>query len=471
MKVLLINPPAENEIRSCNPDIIGEERGWNPPLGILYLAGYLEKYSNFDIKIIDAQVEEMDYPTLEKAIVKVSPDVVGITAMTFTLLDVLKVVEIVKRVSPGSKVVLGGPHVHIYPSEAINLPGVDYLVLGEGEEAFHQLISYIDDFGKLRHVKALVFKQNGAVINTGTREFNRCLDKLPFPARHLTPYKKYTSLLAKANPITTMFTSRGCPYKCTFCDRPTMGRLFRARSPINIVDEMEHCSKMGIKEILFYDDTFNVDKNRVKDICDLYMQRKLNIAWNIRARVNTVDKEMLDKLKKANCNSIHYGVESGNQRVLDILKKGITLDRVKQVFRMTKEVGISTMAYFMIGCPSETRKEILETIEFAKILDPDFVQITLFTPFPATEAYATALRRGTYGTDFWLEFAKNPNEAFRTRYLEENLTAEELQELLVRAYKEFYVRPRFIVKRLLEVRTAGELTRKLHAGIKLMAWR
>ena len=191
MRVLLINPPRENEIIGNNPPIIEEKRGYNPPLGLLYIAAYLEKHSDHDIAVIDSQVEELDYDALDSRIRSVKPEIVGITAMTMTLIDVMNTANLVKKVDNQIKVVLGGPHIHLFPLETIELQSVDYLVLGEGEETFKELLDYIDDSKKLREIPGLVFKDNDEVVNTGIRPVIKNLDMLPFPERRLVPYKKY----------------------------------------------------------------------------------------------------------------------------------------------------------------------------------------------------------------------------------------------------------------------------------------
>jgi len=468
MKILLINPPAKNTLKGNNPTIIDEERGYNPPLGLLYIAGYLEKYSpQHQVEVLDTQVEELTYEDLGAWIRNATPDIVGITAMTFTLIDVLKTAKVVKNISKDIKVILGGPHVYIYPEETISLPEVDFLILGEGEITFAELIDNIDDIEKLKNIKGLVFKSNGKIYNTGLRELIRDLDVLPHPARHLVPYKKYSSLIAKRQPITTMITSRGCPYNCSFCARPHLGKRFRARSAKNVVQEMEECVKLGINEFLIYDDTFTIDRQRVLDICDEIIAKKLDIGWDIRVRVDTVDEEMLKKLKRANCERIHYGVEAGTEKILKVLRKGITLDQVKYAFKLTKKIGISTLAYFMIGSPTETKEDILATIEFAKKLNPDFVHITITTPFPATAIYQKGLEEGIIKRDFWRDFALNPNEDFQPQYFEENLTSSELIELINYAYKSFYTRPTYILKELFQVKSFAEFKRKVKAGLKV----
>lgn len=468
MRVLFINPPARSEIVGCNPPIIKSERGFDPPLGILYVAGYLKKHSNHEIKIIDAQVDRLNYDELKERIKNFAPEMIGITAMTFTLLDVIKTVEVAKEVCPETKITLGGPHVHIYPEETINLKNVDYVVVGEGEETFCSLLKNLNDNEALKKISGLVFKENGQIINTGVKSYCADLDQLPFPPREMIPYKKYFSLLAKEEPTTTMFTSRGCPFRCSFCDRPTMGKIFRKRSFKNVVDEMEECLKLDIKEIFIYDDTFTVDRKRVIDVCEEILRRKLKFSWDIRARVDTIDETMLLLLKKSGCKRIHYGVESGTEKILKVLNKNITLKKVEEVFKLTRKMGIETLAYFMIGSPTETREDILESIRFAKKLNPDFTQITLLTPFPATQLYKQALEEKVFENDYWREFAKNPQPGFKTKYWTKELSNDELQDLLIYAYKQFYVRPSYIINRLFRIRSFSELTRKIKAGLKVV---
>jgi len=468
MKVLLINPPILNLIPSMLPKSIDESRGYNPPLGILYLAAYLQKHSTHQVKILDCQVEELNYKQIRNIIQKDKPDVVGLTTMTFTLIDVLKIVQLVKEIDTEIKVVLGGPHVDIYPLETISQSGVDYLVLGEGERPFKNLLDKINYPKQLYQIKGIVFKDEKKVINNGRAEFDRDLDSLPFPARSLTPYQKYFSVLSKVHPVTTMFTSRGCPYKCLFCDRPQLGKIFRARSPKNVVDEMEECQKMGIKEILIYDDTFTVNRQRVLSICQEIMKRELKIGWDIRTRPDTVDTQLLTAMKEAGCQRIHYGVESGTQKILNVLRKGITLEQIEETFRLTKKTGLEILAYFMIGSPTETRENILQTIKFAKRLNPDFTHITITTPFPATDLYRLGLKQKILPYDYWQEFAQNPLSTFAPSIWEEHLTKEELFQLLKYAYRSFYLRPHYVFKKLLGLTSWQEFRNKAEVAWQLL---
>lgn len=468
MKILFINPPRFNTIYSNLPKFLEEKEDSLPPLGIMYLAAYLEKNSAHSVKILDCQVDNIDYDQLKKTIKNEKPNVIGITAMTFTLLDVMKVVKITKEENPEIKTVLGGPHVHIYPEQTIKIKEVDYCVLGEGEKTLKDLLDNLGNTENLYKIKGIVFKDKDKIINTGPREPINDLDSLPFPARHLTPYQKYTSMLAARFPVTTMFTSRGCPYKCLFCDRPHLGKTFRARSAKNVVDEMEECQKMGIKEIFIYDDTFGADRQRVLNICSEIKTRNLDITWDIRTRVNTVDEEVLKALKEAGCQRIHYGVEAGTQKIIDVLRKGITLEMAEKAFALTKKIGIQTLGYFMIGSPTETKEDILQTIKFIKKLNPDYAHIAITTPYPSTDLYRMGLEQKVLSYDHWKEFAENPTPKFQPPFWEKELSKEELISLLKKAYRSFYLRPSYIFKKILRLKSWKELLTKAKAGLNIL---
>jgi radical SAM superfamily enzyme YgiQ (UPF0313 family) len=468
VKILLINPPRFNEVIGNNPALIEEERGFNPPLGLLYLAGYLRRHTSNTVSVLDAQVEGFGYRQIEEFIRKEQPGIVGCTAMTLTLIDALAVVRTAKKCDSTIVTVLGGPHVHLFPRETIAFPEIDFLVLGEGEIAFCELVGAIDRPNALESIRGLVYKKDGRVVETGPGDVIADLDSLPFPARELTPYRRYTSLLAKRTPVTTMFTSRGCPFRCTFCDRPHLGKQFRAHSPEYVIREIEACLKLGIHEFLIYDDTFTVNAHRVMNICEGICGKKLDIGFDIRARVDTVNREMLAALKRANCRAIHYGVEAGTERMLRVLNKGIHLDQAKQVFTETRRAGIQTLAYFMIGSPTETADDIEETFRVIEWLSPDFVHMTIFCPFPGTRAYHDGLENGIFPHDVWREFAARPDSAFQAPHWEENFSREELAGLLVKGYRRFYTRPGYVVRKLMHISSLGELKRKVKAGIKLL---
>ncbi|MBD3319538.1 MAG: radical SAM protein [Chitinivibrionales bacterium] len=468
MKIVLIVPPSNNEITGNNPSIIEQERGHNPPLGLLYIAAYIQHYTSHQVKIIDAQLENLSESQIQCRIRDARPDIVGMTAMTLPLVDVYALASLAKRVDPAVRLVLGGPHVFLYPHETLANTDIDILVLGEGEITFAELADTLSTGEDLAGVEGIAYRSGGKVILTPSRARIENLDMLPFPARRLLPYQRYTSLLARRSPVTTMFTSRGCPFGCTFCARPHLGKKFRARSAANVVNEMEECIALGINEFFIYDDTFTIDRNRVLDICNEIRKRKLSIGYDIRSRIDCMDEEMLKELKSTGCERIHYGIEAGTQKSLETLNKGITLEQVWKIIRATKKNGISTLAYFMIGIPGESREDILKTIAFSKKINPDFVHFTVLVPFPGTPVYAQALKKGIFGHDRWKSFALSPQKEFKPPCFTESVSRKELEELLIVAYKSFYTRPGYILRQIFKTRSPEELGRKLHAGLKVI---
>ena len=469
MKVLLINPPNENMITTNIPSVVDEERGFNPPLGLLYVAGYARAHTKHQIRVLDCQVEDVTHANLEARLRQEDADVVGIQALTFTVIDARLAAEAAKRAKPSCRVVMGGPHVHIYPRETLSIAAVDYAVKGEGEMPFAELLSALAGERPLDTVPGLAWRdgKSGMIRDNPAAPAIDDLDALPYPARDLTPVSRYYSILAKRNPITTMFTSRGCPYRCLFCDRPTMGRRFRSHSAGKVVDEIQECVGLGIREFFLYDDTFNVNRKRVFDICDEIKARRLDISFDIRARADRMDPEMLKALKSAGCDRIHYGVESADEGVLATLLKDLDLGQVQSIFKATRQAGMRTLAYFMIGNPGEDKAMALRTIEFAKRLDPDFVHFSILTPFPATAIYYKALEEGRYTEDYWAEFARNPTPDFKPRLWEEHMTREELVDLLRKAYKSFYLRPKIVLKNM-PWTSPVDLLRKARAGLKML---
>jgi len=470
MNILLINPPTENLVRTFAPDSLTEEMGFYPPMGLLYIAASAKKIhgDRFHIEVLDTQVERMGYSQIEKTIAQKRPDIVGISCMTFLLLDALKVARIVKKVNPQSHVVFGGTHPTIYPKEMVSQPEVDSIIVGEGEYAFSELLDALANGIGLSGIKGVGFKQNGTVVINPRREFIQNLDNLPFPDRDLVPGRKYYNLLGKGKEfMTSLLTSRGCPFKCTFCTKKD-GSVCRMRSPENVVTEIEECISKGITDFDIIDDTFTLNRKRVLAIADLIIDKKFKITMDLRSRVDTVDQELLDRVAQAGCNRIRFGVESGDIGVLKNLKKGISLEQVRNAFKMAKKAGIVTFAYFMLGSPGETEKEIKSSIALAKELNPDFVQFLITTPFPATELYTSGREKGVLKGDFWREFSVDPHGDFSPQWWTENFSPRELEKWQRKAHLSYYYRPKYIWSQLRQVKSFIEFTRKAKAAVQLL---
>ncbi len=486
MRVLLIYPPDHHMIHTNVPSVVDEETGHYPPLGLMYVASYLKAHSKHEVELLDTQVLGMDIPQIEEYVRRAKPDVVGIQAMTFTLIDARQTADAVKRADSRIHVCMGGPHVGIYPHETLQIPSVDSVVVKEGEMAFLRLVNALAEHGRenlscLAGIESVGYKLSSTAANgtaarppDGTIHMNPAggfiqeLDDLPMPDRTMVPSEHYDSVLAVKTPITTMMTSRGCPFMCTYCDRPAMGRRFRYRSARSVVDEMQWCQEHGVGEIFVYDDTFTVNRKRVLEITGEIRNRGLTIGWDVRTRVDMVDEELLREMRDTGCQRIHFGIESGTMKILKVFKKEIDLERAVQVFRYARRIGIQTLGYFMIGAPTETAEDIRETMRYARRLDPDYVHIAVTTPFPATELYFQALREGLYERDYWREFAANPTPDFTPRTWDRDMPKEEVWDMLDWAYKYFYRRPGYLARRLMAVRSTGELRRKVRAGLKIL---
>ena len=470
MNVLLINPPAQHIIRESLPPVVEDFTGIYPPLGLLYVASYVEDVPGCQVKILDCQAERIHHEDIEKKIIEYEADVIGIQVMTFTLIDAILVAKKIRRIKPNTLIVFGGPHGTIYPRETVALPEVDVVIIGEGEFVFSSLLRHIQLNKAIENIPGVMTKQTSQIDNTFTRiRYIRDLDKLKMPAYHLLDISLYYSPMVKTKKVITMMSSRGCPFRCNFCDRPQMGKKFRKKSAKKIFNEISYCAnELGIKEIIFYDDTFTVDKERVLELCDLIIESKIKILWDIRARIDTMSKGTITKLSQAGCNRIHYGIETGSPRLQKIIKKNLDIDNVHEIMKITCKEKIETLGYFMIGLPSETEEDLNLTLKLIKSLPMDYAHISIFTPYPGTEIYQQALDSDIYSFDYWREFALNPVADFSPKYWNEKFTDEELFIILKKAYSMFYKRPSYIFNRLIKVRSPSELMRKASLGFKLL---
>ena len=470
MKLCLIYPPTDHMIRTNVPSVVDSVTGCYPPLGLLYVAGAVEQAGRHAVTAVDCVAEQLGPDEVAARVAAETPDVVGIELLTFSLIDAALTAAAVKARCPGVRVVMGGPHANLYPAQTLEIEGVDYVLLGEGEQNINAFLDALASGSALADVPGLVCRgADGAPQFGPPNPLVEDLDRLPMPARHLLDPTRYSSVLGKGRYLTTIMSSRGCPARCIFCDRPHLGKRFRARSAANVVAEMRQCSeRFGIDEFFFYDDTFTIDRQRVFDICGAIHADGLRSYWDIRARVSTVDRDMLAALHAAGCHRIHFGIESGNADVLRVMRKGVDLDRARQVFTWCREVGIETLAYFMLGFPEEGPDQIEDTVRYALSIDCDYVHVAVTTPFPGTELYRMGLERGLYDHDYWAGFARNPREDFVPRLWDENLPREALIEAMFRLYRRFYRRPSYILRRLAKLRSLRELSVKARAGLQLL---
>lgn len=487
MKILILNPPAENTIIEFPNEegesyIETEDFGYFPPLGALYVLSYLEKHSaGHDLYFKDCIAEKIKHKDLPNVIRKIRPDVVGITSFTISMVDVCYAAKTIREIVPYAHICLGGHHPIAFPFQAAKLKEFDSIVVGEGEKAFFELVTALEQKQDITQTRGVytsesIEKWRGSSFNDKRFLSNVMvppayiddIDSLPIPNRSFIKHIDYKSVVGVTNKLATIITSRGCPYKCTFCDVPY--KQYRKRSIQKVVDEVMACLQMGYKEVHFYDDLFNITPQKVIEFCDEIEKRGLSFPWDFRGRVNAVTKESLERAKKAGCRLISFGVETGTDEGLKILKKGITVDRVKEVFKWCRELKIKTIADFMIGLPSEKSKEdILKNINFLIELDPDYPQIAILCLYPNTKIYQQAVEKELIDKNKWEEFALNPSKDFKVDHWEEFLSTQELVELQKIGYKKCYLRLPFMLRSIFNTKSFYEFTTKTKGLMKLIS--
>jgi len=457
-KILLINPPQV-------------ARYPQPALGIAMVAAVLEK-NGYSVKILDLPALGISENSLAAILRQEKPSVVGITAMTPTINSAVRVAKKVKETQSDIFVILGGAHATLLPEETLrSAPEIDVIVRGEGEQTTPELAKVIDENPRaINQVLGITYREGDSVRSSPSRPPILDLDTLPFPAFHLLLMGKYRlhPPFGRRSPVMPIITSRGCPYRCIFCSKAVFGKKYRSNSPGYVVDEIRFLKeKFGVKEIKFYDDVFTLDRRRVIAICVQLRKQGIDIPWSCETRVNLVDDELLRVMEDAGCYMIEYGVESGNQGILNNLKKDITLEETTEAFKSTHEAGLETVAYFMLGSPHETPETIRETIEFAQKIDPDFVQFSITTPYPGTELYSLAVEDECV-PEKWEEYmyadlksAANPG--FETK----TLSRGELMDWNKKAYISFYLRRSYVWKRLRKMTSLGELRTNV-SGLRMV---
>ncbi len=457
MKILFVHPPYVESVYS------------EPPLGLVYIAAMLEK--DFEVKIFDCAVMGWGLKEYGEELKKFAPDIVGITATTPTVNVALSVAKLSKELLPNVKIIAGGPHVTLLAESIMKESSyVDFAIMGEGEYAMRELAVALRDKKPLTGIKGLIYRDKGKIINNGRTELIQDLDALPFPARHLLPMDRYSKFIGERKKYVTMMSARGCPYNCIFCAKSIFGRIYRERSVKNVIEEIEQTKKeFGIKEILFYDDSFTFNRKRVMELCDEMIKRKYKLRWNCKTRVNIVDEELLKKMHEAGCYLISYGVESAIQKNLNFLRKGITPKQVEDAFKITKKAGIQVEGYFVIGIPGETVEEIEETIKFAKKLEPDYAQFAILTPLPETDLYTYAVEHKLMRGDVdWSKFSYFGDRTAVT--MDVGIPQDELIRLRNKAMHEVYMNPKYMLRKLLSVRSAGDLLNLMTGAKILLRW-
>lgn len=399
--VCLINPPLDKKTTSEFPMS-------GVPLGIACLASYLRE-KKVGVAVIDAPIMGFDFMKTTKTAIKSGAKIIGVSCLTENRYSALKTLEEIKTQAPEVTTVIGGLHATFSDKLILeNYKFVDIVVRGEGEITLYELIKVLKNKKSLRGVSGISYRVNGKVVVNKNREFINDIEKLPFPAYDMFPMKKYplppdVKNVGQSSLITT---SRGCPMGCKFCETThCWGRKVRSTSAERLFEEVRYLyDKFGIDYIRFADDLFTLKKEKVMRFCELMIKHKLPIRFRIQARVDCVDEAMLKVLKKAGCDLIEYGAESGSNKVLKAIGKNITTDKIKEAVELTRKAGIDIKYFLIVGCLEETPEETWETFKLIKETKPDWIGINALTIYPGTEVFEIAKRQGLINDDLWLHY-------------------------------------------------------------------
>lgn len=444
MKVLLINPPITKrkvyaKYSSGAPCL--------PPLGLCYLAAVLLKRGH-QVKIIDCVAERVSLGELKGLVNQFTPRIVGVTATTVSYPPARGVLRLIKEIDSRIITVLGGAHISALPSATMEeSEHIDIGVFGEGETTLCDIVDGIENRRSLAGIDGTLIHQNGKVIKNKPRNSTTSLDEIPFPARHLlkdlrlyshTPFRgaKFT---------TTMVTSRGCPFRCGYCDQSIFGHTWRYHSADYVISEMVHLKEQyNVDFISFEDDNFLLSKKRAIDLCRMVIAEKVNVAWSCLGRANEVDHEVLSLMKKAGCRTIYVGVESGSAKILRLMNKQLSIETIRKGIELIKQHGISVTGSFILGVPTETTEDIKKTLDLALSLPLDGASFFIFTPYPNTKLRELAFEHGTV-SERWSDYSGHPTSL---PFIPDGMDEDYLLTAQATAYRKFLLRPGYLLKHI-----------------------
>lgn len=464
MKVILVNPPDTHSL-NCGFGHTPPLHVNSPPLGLMYIKSYLNsRLDAVEVRLFNFQVPNRpSWDDFAQYLKRFQPDVVGITVMTFFWYDTCEVIRTIKGILPDAIIVGGGPHMWVYPEESLVVGGFDIVVQGDGETTFFEVLNKIKKNESFKEVKGIFYKNHdGKVIKTPARNESLDIDNLPFPDRSDFDIKQYRMPHINYQAPAIALASRGCPYRCTFCNN--LRPRYKKRSVDLVVKELWSCKKMGYDSIMFYDDVFTCSRQHVLDLCKEIIKQQLNLPWMCQTRVDCVDRELVRFMVEAGCKTIQMGVESGNQNRLFDINKQISLEQCRKAFSICREAGLVTVGYFIIGFPGETSEEAKRTFAFAEEVDADYVVCSPLFIVPGTQMFKEAEKDPLFDNDSWKRFILNPKEFPMVELLSKAMPAKEMERLINTFYRRYYLNPRRILKYLKRVNSLEDLIVKVRAG-------
>ena len=450
----------------ASAEILKGSSGITQPLGLGYIAAFLER-DGAKVAILDNSIEELGPAEFKRKVLTLRPFIVGISVTSSSHNTAMELARLVKEADGSIFVAAGGSHASALPLKILENPDVDFVVRGEGEETSRELLDAVKKGKDPAAIKGLVFRAGGKVVETPERPAIQDIDTLPFPAHHLMRMGRYglpASRRLTSSPAAALITSRGCPYGCYFCSHNSIfkGKV-RFRSPKNVLAEIKILHEnFGVGEILFWDDSFLLDKKRAGDICRLIRESGMKITWSCSSRVDHITDSLAREMRAAGCRLVSFGVESGSPEIRATLNKGTDLDQIHRAVKTCREHDLLSFCSFMLGSPGETEETAARTIAFARELDPDFAICCIFAPLPGSVFFDRFVLEGKLDVSSidWDQYI-NLFSTARPVIAAGELSKDRLVELQKIFFRKFYFRPRYIFRRLMKLHSLQHVMQNL----------
>ncbi|MFH1966699.1 MAG: radical SAM protein [Patescibacteria group bacterium] len=440
MKVILVSP-------SFNVHTVA------PPLGLGYIASVLLN-NGHQVEILDPSKEKLSLDEITEIIITKNPDVLGLSILTPRYNTSKELIAKVKEKAPQIKIIVGGAHISALPEISIQDIKADYAAVGEGEYTLLELLEHLQGNRKLEDIPGLIYYQDGIIKSNLRRPNIENLDSIPFPAWHLMDPREYPPMphqfFFKKYPVAPIMTTRGCPHICSFCAAESIwGRKYRTRSVKNIVDEIELLvTKYGVKEIHIEDDNFTLIKKHALDVCNEIIRRKLDIVWKCPngVRADSLDDELLAKMKESGCYQLAFGIESGNQEILNSVNKHLDLKIIPEAVRRAKDAGLEVHGFFMIGFPNETFQTAMDTIRFSRSIGLDVANYATLAYLPGSALFREYIKNKKTDSIDWGSIN------YYTPQATVGLTSDQLKKIQRKALLRFYFSPKVLIGHLFKLK-------------------